>query len=70
MDILNEEEEEKIEKGLRNICEVLSDRWHDVLHDRLQENVLTCRVFHQCEKCPFYNVDTFTNWMKEQDENS
>lgn len=45
MDILNEEEEEKIEKGLRNICEVLSDRWHEVLHDRLQENVLTCRVF-------------------------
>lgn len=62
MNILDSEQEEQIEKGLQEVC--------DVLHTRYQEgkwDVLTCRVF-QCDKCPFNDIDSFTDWMKEQDK--
>lgn len=62
---LREEEEETLNEGLSNICEVLSDRLHEVLHDRMQENDLTCSPF-RCDKCPFRNVDNFANWLKKQ----
>lgn len=67
MNDLSEEEKEEIEEGISDICEVLSNRYHYVLHSRLQINptdVLACPV-SLCEKCPFYNIDNFANWIKK-----
>lgn len=67
MNNLSEEEEEQLGEGLSDICEVLSNRWHEVLHDRLQENALTCGAFW-CDTCPFKNIDNFANWIKKTKE--
>lgn len=60
MNNLREEEEEQLNKNLRDICQVLL---HGLLHDKLHKNELTCRDFW-CDSCPFKRLENFANWVK------
>lgn len=60
MNILDSEQEEQIEKGLQEVCEILHSRYQEGKLD-----AITCRPFN-CPDCPFNDIDSFTEWMENQ----
>lgn len=59
---LREEEEEKLVEGIRDICNVLSDRLEGY-EDEDNSDMLTCSAFN-CDKCPFKDLNNFADWVK------